>query len=177
MKRISLIIATLIMGLLLQQTSWAETKKVSGAAPDFKLTTLDGKKLKLSDYKGKVLVVSFWASWCIPCEKEIPQLEKLYSTYHKAGVEVIGVSRDHSEANARAFINKQPVSFPVAMDVSDKVTHAFNEVTRSSHSAKNQPMPSTYFINPKGEVAYVHLGYKPGDEKNYKKLILKLMAM
>jgi len=144
----------------------AQAGEMSGPAPDFTLTGLDGQKVRLADLKGQVVMINFWASWCGPCRQEMPLLNDIYSTYKKAGFVLLGVNVDESVADAKGFLAKTPVNFPVLHDAEGKVADLY----------KNQAMPSSYFVDRKGNLTYLHQGYRPGEESEYKKVIKKLLA-
>jgi len=143
-----------------------QAKELSGPAPDFTLTALDGSKVKLSDLKGQVVMLNFWASWCGPCRQEMPLLNDIYASYKKAGFVLLGINVDEIVDDAKGFMNKTPVNFPVLLDSDGKVAGLY----------KNQAMPSSYFIDRKGNLVHLHQGYKPGEEAEYKKVIKKLLA-
>lgn len=144
----------------------ANAGELSGPAPAFTLKTLDGKKVSLSDYKDQVVMINFWASWCAPCRREMPHLNDIYESYKKAGFVLLGVNLDENVAEAQAFLKKTPVVFPVLSDSTGAVAEKY----------KNQGVPSSYFIDRKGNLAYLHQGYRPGEEAEYKKIIRKLLA-
>ncbi len=160
MKRITALIFACLFSLSLQ------AKELSGPAPDFTLTTLDGDKVKLSDLKGQVVMINFWASWCGPCRQEMPLLNDIYAGYKKAGFVLLGVNLDESADDAKDFLKKTPVNFPVLLDSQGKVADLY----------KNQAMPSSYFVDRKGNLVHLHQGYKPGEEAEYKRVIKKLLA-
>lgn len=160
MKQIITVIFACLLSVALQ------AKELSGPAPDFALTTLDGEKVKLSDLKGHVVMINFWASWCGPCRQEMPLLNDIYASYKKAGFVLLGVNLDESAEDAKAFLKKTPVNFPVLMDSKGQVADLY----------KNQAMPSSYFVDRKGDLVYLHQGYRPGEEEDYKKVIKKLLA-
>lgn len=160
MKQIITVISACLLSVALQ------AKELSGPAPDFALTTLDGEKVKLSDLKGHVVMINFWASWCGPCRQEMPLLNDIYASYKKAGFVLLGVNLDESAEDAKAFLKKTPVNFPVLIDSKGQVADLY----------KNQAMPSSYFVDRKGDLVYLHQGYRPGEEEDYKKVIKKLLA-
>ena len=84
-------------------------------APDFTLKALDGTPLRLSDYRGKVILLDFWATWCFPCQKEISRFVDWQSKYRDQGLQVIGVSMDDSPEAVRKFIWEFKVNYPVAL--------------------------------------------------------------
>jgi peroxiredoxin len=160
MQRITALIFACLFSLSLQ------AKELSGPAPDFTLTNLDGEKVKLSDLKGQVVMINFWASWCGPCRQEMPLLNDIYAGYKKAGFVLLGVNLDESADDAKSFLKKTPVNFPVLLDSQGKVADLY----------KNQAMPSSYFVDRKGNLVHLHQGYKPGEEAEYKRVIKKLLA-
>ena len=95
------------------------------AAPDFTLQSLDGPSSSLHQYRGRIVVVNFWATWCPPCRKEMPDMEKLYRSFEPKGLTVVAVS-DEDRATVEEFLAKNHYSFPVALDPDRKVNTAFN---------------------------------------------------
>jgi len=84
-------------------------------APDFSLRTIDGQNLNLAAYRGKVVLVDFWATWCVPCRKEIPRFVALQDKYRKAGLQLIGISMDDSPEPVRQFYHDFHMNYPVAL--------------------------------------------------------------
>lgn len=84
-------------------------------APDFSLSTLSGEKLSLSDYRGKVVLLDFWATWCEPCREEIPHFVELQSHYRDQGLQIIGVSMDDGPEPVREFYRQFHMNYPVVM--------------------------------------------------------------
>jgi peroxiredoxin len=126
-------------------------------APGFQLQMMNGKSLALSDLKGQVVLINFWASWCGPCRQEMPILDQLYRSYKEAGFTLVGVNVEPSVGDAKKFLQGTPVSFPILLDPQSKVSNLY-EVSG---------MPSTVIVDRNGVVRYVHRGYKPGDEGEY----------
>lgn len=129
----------------------------SKPAPDFTLDSRAGTPLSLAQYKGQVVMLNFWASWCVPCKQEMPLLETIQKTYGKRGFTLIGVNVEPDSKAANAVLEKIPVSFPVVYDTESKVSKAYDV----------SGMPSSVFIDRKGQVRMLHRGYKPGDENEY----------
>ncbi len=112
-------------------------------APDFSLLTLDGKKVKLSDYRGKAVLLNFWATWCPPCKVEMPWFVDLQKQYDKDGLVVLGVAMDDSEPGTIAkFASEMGVNYPVLLGT-DKVSEAYGDV---------QYLPTTFFIGRNGAI-------------------------
>ncbi len=117
-------------------------------APDFDLTLLEGGNFKLSNYKGKPVVVNFFASWCVPCGAESPVLDKVYQDYQSKGVSFVGVAVNDTESKAREFIDRYGLTFPAGLDDTGEIKDAFGVYG----------MPTTYFINREGMISYLHPG-------------------
>ena len=96
----------------------------SQPAPDFALTTLSGEQVKLSSLRGKVVLVNFWATWCLPCRKEMPDLQALYDRYKDQGFVVVSIS-DEEAAKVQPFIAEQKITYPVLLDPGRKVNDLF----------------------------------------------------
>src|SRR5271154_186189 len=151
--------------LVLASSAIAAGGDVSGPAPSFTLTTLTGQPGGLGEYKGQVVMVNFWATWCGPCQQEMPLLDQMYKKYKPAGFTLIGVNVDKESPAVKELLARKPVSFPVLLDPANQVSKAYHV----------DEMPSSVIIDRKGQIRYVHRGYKPGDENQYQDLIRKLI--
>jgi thiol-disulfide isomerase/thioredoxin len=131
----------------------------SGPAPGFQLSGRGGKTIDLSQFKGQVVMINFWASWCGPCRKEMPLLEDIYKKYKPMGFTMLAVNVEPNTKDADAWLAKlaKPVTFPIAYDVDSKVSKLY----------KVETMPSTVIVDRKGNVRALHRGYKDGDENFY----------
>jgi peroxiredoxin len=94
----------------------SQNLKINHPIIDFTLSDLKGKKYSLSEFKGKVILLNFWATWCPPCRTEIPILQKVYNKYKKFGFEVIAVSLDSDIERLKAFLNENPINFIILSD-------------------------------------------------------------
>jgi peroxiredoxin len=140
------------------QAATATTPAASAAiAPDFSLAARGAKTLSLSQYRGQVVMLNFWATWCGPCRQEMPLLDAMYKRYKAMGFTLIGVNVEPDPKAAEEFLAKLPVTFPVAFDVDSKVSKLYDV----------QGMPSTVIIDRKGKARVLHRGYRPGDENEY----------
>lgn len=110
------------------------------AAPDFTLPTMDGKQVSLRQYRGKVVFLNFWATWCIPCREEMPSLERLHQTYQSRGLAIISIDLKESAEQVQAFFAKLGLSFPSLLDQSGSV---FRDYLVAG-------MPTTYLIGRDG---------------------------
>ncbi|MCG8538202.1 MAG: TlpA family protein disulfide reductase [Pseudomonadales bacterium] len=144
---------------------FAKSSPLSGPAPDFALPAGQKKPLKLSDFKGEVVMINFWASWCGPCREEMPLIEALYQKYKKLGFVVYGVNVDTNPKDAQPLLKSSKVSFPVGYDMKSKVSELYNV----------DSMPSTIMVDRQGNMRFLHRGYKPGYEHDYEKQIRQLI--
>jgi thiol-disulfide isomerase/thioredoxin len=136
-----------------------------GPAPDFTLPARSGSPVTLSELKGQVVMLNFWASWCGPCRAEFPLLDQMHKKYESLGLKLIGVNVETDLKDAERWLAQTPVSFPILFDKENKVTGMY---------AVNA-MPSTVFIDRKGNVRNIHRGYKAGDESEYLNQIRALL--
>jgi peroxiredoxin len=158
----------ILLGLVLSvltATSVASSGLTGQSAPDFALKSSSGENLRLSEYRGDVVMVNFWATWCGPCRQEMPLLDELYSRYQRVGFSLLGVNIDDNQAKAMNMVTELGVSFPVLFDSRKEVSKLY-EV---------DAMPVTVLIDREGTVRYVHHGYKPGYEEKYLDQIRSLL--
>ena len=116
-------------------------------APEFELATLSNDQTKLSDFKGKPVILNFWATWCGPCRVEMPILEDLYKT-HQTDLAILAVNFDEEAQTVQDFIGEYGLTFPVLLDPGGLVTEKYRVIG----------MPTTYFLDNKGIVRAVHIG-------------------
>jgi len=135
------------------------------AAPDFSLPARDGSTVRLSELKGQVVMINFWATWCGPCRQEMPLLTQLQSKYEPLGFTLLGVNVEPDSAAAQDWLKGMAVDFPILFDRKNAVAESFGV----------QGMPSSVFLDRAGNVRYVHRGYKPGDEAKYADMIRNLV--
>jgi peroxiredoxin len=153
-------IKNLTLGLLVTVfavTSLASSGLEGQVAPDFALKSSTGENLRLSEYRGNVVMINFWATWCGPCRQEMPLLDELYTRYERVGFSLLGVNIDDDSRRAMQMIEDLGVSFPVLFDARKEVSKLY-EV---------EAMPVTVLVDREGNVRYVHHGYKPGYEDKY----------
>lgn len=96
-------------------TITAKTGAETGLAPDFTLKALDGTQIRLADYRGKVILLDFWATWCAPCQEEIPHFIEWQTKYRQSGLQVIGVSMDDGTESVRKFSREFKINYPIAL--------------------------------------------------------------
>jgi peroxiredoxin len=113
MKVLSLVLVVLATSLL--SASAYAALKVGESAPDFQRADLDGKQLALSSYRGRVVLLNFWATWCEPCRDEMPVFSSWQSKLQAKGLRVVGISMDDDAGQVKKFLKQYPVSYPIAM--------------------------------------------------------------
>jgi cytochrome c biogenesis protein CcmG/thiol:disulfide interchange protein DsbE len=145
------IVALCLLGIYLASRRTAIKPKPSASgnlAPDFTLTDLDGKQLMLSDYKGKVVLLDFWATWCTPCRDEIPHFVEMQNKYGPQGFQVIGISMDDDAKPVRKFYQEYKLNYPVALG-DDKLAERFGGMLG---------LPVNFIIDRQGRIYAKHLG-------------------
>jgi peroxiredoxin len=151
------------LALLLPQPAFAQK------APDFTLTALDGKVVRLSETAaGKVALINFWATWCVPCVKELPHLQKFQDLYGAKGLQVLTISIDGPDrlANVSAFIDRYGYTVPVLLDTDSQVVSLYNPRLN---------LPYSVLLDRQGMIRYVNRGYSPGDERLLEEKIAVLL--
>ena len=134
-------------------------------APDFVLKSEDGRNLRLSEFRGQVVLVNFWARWASDSREEIPALDRINTTYNRAGLVVLGVSVDEDSRRAREFADAMKVGYPILFDTSSDIGRDY----------LLQKMPVTILVDRSGVVRYSNVGFKRGDERTYLDQIRELL--
>jgi peroxiredoxin len=127
-------------------------------AVDFSLDGLDGRPVSLADFAGKVVLINFWASWCGPCELEMPDIQKQYEAHKDEGLAVIAVNSGESPADVKKFVDKYGLTFPVVIDARGQVGAQYRAAG----------LPMSLFVDRDGVIQVRHLGYmSDGQLKRY----------
>lgn len=144
-------LAALCLGLILSSgAAWAAVEK-DAPAPAFSAPhLLKPSSMKLGDYRGKVVYLDFWATWCPPCRSAFPQIDRIYAKYRERGFDVVAVNQDQELGEALHFAEKQPVSFLLVTDRDHGIAERYGV----------KAMPSSYLIDRKGVVRHIHRGFK-----------------
>ena len=156
-----------LAGLLLFTQPAAAILQKGDPAPPIKLTTTSGQPITLNNYKGYVLVMDFFATWCIPCKESIPHMNNLNRKYGKQGLQILGMSVD-DEADKlllKSFVSEKNVTYPVALA---------NEDLQADYGLRS--VPTLFIISKKGIVAEKYMGYNDEIAKSIEAAIKRLLA-
>jgi len=134
------------------------------SAPEFILQDVYGKQHALSDYRGRVLVVNFWATWCGPCREEMPSMQRAADWLAKHDIPLIGIGVGETRNQVMAFLQDYPLRFPLLLDT--------NNVAMKHWAA--QTIPTTYVVNAQGQVIYLAIGMRKWDSQEILQRILAL---
>jgi cytochrome c biogenesis protein CcmG, thiol:disulfide interchange protein DsbE len=138
---------------------------INSRAPDFTLKDPAGKNISLSAFKGKVVLLNFWATWCPPCRAEMPALNKLYREKKNRGLEIIAVSTDRSVSSVKDFLEKHKVDFPILFDEDRSAAKLYRVFS----------MPTTFLIDRNGTIVEKFYGEYDWTEPETKGKIEKLL--
>ena len=137
-----------------------------GEVPNCALSPMGGgSSYDLKQFKGKVVYVDFWASWCAPCAQSFPFLNKLHHDLKDQGLQIVGINLDEVPEDAQAFLAKFPPDFAVASDANQQCAKDFDV----------KAMPSSYLVDRDGVVRYVHYGFRPEEAKEFRGLAERLL--
>jgi len=154
---VAVALVTLVSGRL--------TAAPSKAAPNIVLQSADGQTVQLATYKGKVVLVDFWASWCPPCKTSFPALDSLYREYQPRGLEVLAVNLDERRRDAERFLGDHPHRLTVLFDPKGASPVAFGV----------KGMPSSFLIDKAGNIRFTHMGYSGNMDESYRQEIAQLL--
>jgi len=137
------------------------------AAPDFQLEDMDGEKYSLESYRGKVVILNFWATWCPPCRREIPSMEALYQTFKDEAFAILAINEWETEDHVFAFMGELPVEpgFPILFDPDSEVAQSFGV----------KGLPTTLLLDTQGKIVYRAVGGRDFDHPEVKKIIRELL--
>jgi len=139
---VGFVLMVILIGIQLARQNM--TQPTAGLAPDFSLTTFDGDIFNLADQRGKVVIINFWASWCIPCRDEAPILQSIWKRYRSRDVVVVGVAYLDMEQGSRDFISEFNITYPNGHDIHSRVSDAYH-ITG---------VPETFIVDQNGEIVF-----------------------
>jgi len=125
-----------------------ELLRVGDEAPDFELVDMNGTTHQLSDYKGQGVFLNFWGTWCKPCEREFPLMDKQYQVFKDQGVQILAVNIAESDFVVQRYIDQRDLTFPVLIDKTKSVMETYNI----------RPLPTTILVNPEGRIVKIITG-------------------
>jgi thiol-disulfide isomerase/thioredoxin len=140
-------------------------KPASGAAPALKLADLEGRRHDLAAYRGKVVLINFWATWCEPCRDEMPSIERLRASLDGRPFAVLAVNLAEPESRIRKFLDTVPLRFTVLLDRDGQAARAWQA----------KLLPATYIVGPDGAIRFRHLGELDWSRADVREAIVKLM--
>ncbi|KEK11661.1 thiol-disulfide oxidoreductase [Lysinibacillus sphaericus] len=137
--------------------------QIGDSAPNFTLVDMNGNKHNLAEYKGQGVFLNFWGTWCKPCEREFPIIDRYYNEYKEKGIQVLAVNIAESDFAVQNFIDRKGLTFPVLIDKNKSVLEVYNI----------NPLPTTILINSEGKIIKIITGeMKEQDIKSYMEQIL-----
>jgi len=138
-------------------------------APDFTLRNLDNQEVSLSELRGQVVLINFWATWCGPCQVEMPHLQRMHEELSEQGLTILAVSVDEARTSSRVkpHIKSKGFTFPVLLDTATEVVSQYNP---------QKTLPYSVLVDRQGNVSWRHSGYSPGDEAKLAMKIKELLA-
>jgi len=146
-------------------SGWARAAGIGEKAPDFTGKTLSGKNIKLSELRGRMVLINFWGTWCAPCKEELPYFNRLYGKYKGVGLEILAVNVDKVVSQAAAMSGALGLTFPTVLDPSGDVSDLY----------RIRNMPTTYVVGRDGVIRFVHWGFGPADPPRYESEIKSLL--
>ena len=155
----------LLVALALPASAQALKQWKGGATPALQLQDVDGKLHRLADYRGKVVLLNFWATWCAPCREEMPSMQSLRESLEGRPFAVLAVNVGEGERAARDFGDKMALRFPILLDRDMTTTRAWSA----------RVLPASYVIGPDGKVAYSYLGAIDWSSPQVKSALERLM--
>lgn len=167
--RLPLVTMAIFLVFLMVLPVWGQhpAPEVDHVAPDFTLPDLEGNQISLSTYKGRVVLLNFWATWCPPCRLEMPTMEKAYRKYRDKGFEVVAVSVDAGpKSSVKSFLREFGLSFQVLLDPDMETLRAFRGFS----------LPMTVVIDRQGVIRSRELGYRDWSDGESTKLFQRLLS-
>jgi len=154
---------SIILSVVFSTAVFAENN--TKLAPDFSLPGVNNSQVNLEDYRGKVVLVDFWASWCTPCIRSFPWMDEMVEKYGEKGFVVIAINMDQESILATKFLQRYP----------NKLTIAFDPQGVIAEQYEIMGLPNSFILNKKGEIVYKHIGFRLAELDKYEAEILSLL--
>ena len=157
------------MGLLVASASHTSVSYAADNAPAFSLRDINGKQVSLEDYKGKVVLVNFWATWCGPCQAEMPHLQKMYVDLEDQGFVVLSISADNARdaSKVKPLVKRNRYTFPVLLDKDSTVLNQYNP---------ESVLPYNVLIGTDGNIIWQKASYAPGEEVELRAKVVEALG-
>lgn len=157
------IATSIIISVVFSTAVFAENN--AKLAPDFSLPGVNNSQINLADYRGKVVLVDFWASWCTPCIRSFPWMDKIVEKYGEQGFEIIAINMDQEAILAKKFLTRYPNKLTIAFDPQGVVAEQYEVMG----------LPNSFILNKQGEIVYKHVGFRLSELDKYEAEILSLL--
>ena len=157
---------TLLLAIALVNSQLSAAAEKNSPAPEFNLPTQNSETVSLTSLKGKTVLVNFWASWCKPCRKEIPELVNIFKKYKDQGFEIVGINIDKEKQNATRFMKEFNINYTVAFDPQMNVINRYEAVG----------MPSSFIVDKNGMIREIVYGFSDKKKKIIETNISGLLA-
>ncbi|HWM91450.1 MAG TPA: TlpA disulfide reductase family protein [Thermoanaerobaculia bacterium] len=151
-RRSPALLTAIVLSLLLLACGEGVTAASKPEKADFRLKAVDGRTIGPKDFAGQVVVVDFWATWCVPCHVQTRILEPIHRDYKSKGVQFLAANVGEDEPTVRSFLKSKPIPYPVLLDPEDKVSSQLGVVA----------LPTLMIIDKKGKVTFFHTGVADG---------------
>ncbi len=160
---VGIVVVAAVFGVALARQN-QKVQPTAGPAPDFTVTTFDGETITLSELRGQVVVINFWASWCGPCRDEAPALENIWQQYRDRGVVMLGVTYADADAKSLAFIDEFNMTYPNAPDRGTRISDMLYHI---------QGVPETFVVDRSGNIA--EFIYAPTNEAALSRILERVL--
>lgn len=165
MKRLVIVVLFLAVVFGGARSAWSADALISSMAPDFTLKDMQDKEVSLSSFKGRAVLLNFWASWCPTCTEEMPAINKLHKAYVGKGLTVVTVSTDKSRTGLSNYLAKNQFDFVVLKDTDSKVARQF----------KVSSIPMTFLLDKNGVVVRKYVGEEEWNSEEIKRDLMKVL--
>jgi len=153
------------LAIALTLFSHSSSAQIGKKAAEFSLPAVNGETVTLQSFRGKVVLLNFWATWCGPCREELPELARVQEKFRQRGLAVVAVTVDNELENVRSFLKKYDIKLQALCDKKKKVANAYAV----------EKMPSSYLIDRTGVIRFIHRGYSPEELKRIENEIDELL--